>query len=215
MQNHGETPFWASFALRARKIEDCLPNATYNLARSFAKDKLDFLPLFLGLETRGNMPSPFPHFTSRLGIVRFLRLYLIRESSDIDRDSSEATKGGESIRGRGIDVTIALFSRRGVLEETPREIQEKEERNCDIKGRDELGTGEGCILGGVIASGGNARMLRGLSCPFYITGPMPGECPMSAVSALLKPEDTSAVLDLHTSSLGVNRSPLLHVPRET
>ena len=74
--------------------------------------------------------------------------------------------------------------------------------------------GEGCIHDEAIALGGNAGVSRELSCLCSKTGPMMGECPMSAVSALLKPEDTFAVLDLHTSSLGVNCSPLLLVPQE-
>lgn len=165
-----ETPCWASFALRAKKIEDCLLDATSNLGRSFANDKLDFLPLFLGLETRGNMLSPFPHFASRLGIVQLLRLYLIRESSDIDRESFEATRGGESFRGSGIDVTITLVSRRGGLEETPSEMQEKEERNCDIKGRYELGRGVEFIPDEATGSGGVPEFPSGLSYPCSISG---------------------------------------------
>ena len=70
----------------------------------------------------------------------------------MDWDSSEATSGGESNRGRGILVTIAFVFREGGLEEAPREIQEKEERKFDIKGRDVLGTGEGCIPDEAIAS---------------------------------------------------------------
>ena len=62
----------------------------------------------------------------------------------MDWDSFEATRGGESFMGRGILVTIALVSKEGGLEEAPKEIQENEERNCDNKGRVELGMGEGC-----------------------------------------------------------------------
>ena len=83
----------------------------------------------------------------------------------MDWDSFEATRGRESFRGRGILVTIALVTREGGLEEAPKEIQENEERNCDIKGRVELGTGEGCIPDEAIALGGIARLPRGVSCP--------------------------------------------------
>ena len=90
----------------------------------------------------------------------------------MDWNTSEATRGGESIRGRGILVTIALVSREGGLEEAPKEIQENEERNCNIKGRVELGMGEGCILDEAIASGGIAGFPRGVSCPYSMSGPM-------------------------------------------
>ena len=63
----------------------------------------------------------------------------------MDWDSTTATMGGESDRGRGILVTTAfVFSERG-LEEVPREIQEKEERKFENNGKIELGTREGCI----------------------------------------------------------------------
>lgn len=38
-----------------------------------------------------------------------------------------------------IDVTMGQVFRRGVLEEESKEILEKEEINCDIKGKDEGG----------------------------------------------------------------------------
>lgn len=109
-------------------------------ALSLAMDKLDFLPIFFGLNTGGKIPSPFPQLPPRLGIERFLRLYLIKDSSEkIERDSSEATRGGDSFGGKGIGVTRGLVFRRGDLEEEPKEMLEKEEKTCDIKGKDKGG----------------------------------------------------------------------------
>ena len=90
----------------------------------------------------------------------------------MDWDSSEETRDGESFRGRGILVTIAFVTREGGLEEAPKEIQENEERNCDIKGRVELGMGEGCIPKEAIASGGIVGLPRGVSRPCSMSGPM-------------------------------------------
>ena len=128
-------------------------------------------------------------------------------------DSTTATRGDESDRGRGILATKAEVFRRGVLEEAPRKIQEKEERKFENKGKEELGTRERCIPDEATSSGGDARGVWGLFSGCTILGPKPDECPKSEFSALLEPEDTSAGLRCPPSSLGIKQSPPLRVPQ--
>ena len=124
-------------------------------------DKWDFLPCFFGLGKRGKIPSPFPLLPPRIGIERFLRLYLIKDSSEnIERDSFEATRRGESFGGKGIDVTMGLVFRRGDLEEEPKEMLEKEEINCDIKGKDKGGEGGGIMPAEATSSTSVVEWLR-------------------------------------------------------
>lgn len=94
---------------------------------------------------------------------------------------------------------MALVFRRGELEEEPREMLEKEEKTCDIIGKNEIGEGGEIVHDDTTASGGDAKMPSELSCPCSISGPVQGVWLPLATSDLMNPEDSSAELDLQTS----------------
>ena len=72
---------------------------------------------------------------------------------------------------------------------------EKEEKTCDIKGKDERGEGGEIVPDETTASGGAAETPRELPCPCSMYGPEKGVWLAPIESVLMKPKDSSAELD--------------------